>query len=109
MADAPVSLLAILIAVVLAAITGASVARLRNLRQGIAAIAAGAFLLLSSFVLALFQNTTSDIQRVFTFRNAEEPFFIAGYVWGEYGIILGAIVGTLVIHWRKSHGEQHDA
>ena len=109
MTSAPISLVAVLIAVVLAAITAGSVIQLKKVSHGIKAIAAGLVLLLSSLVLALFQNTPADIQRVFTFRDAEEPFFIAGYVWGEYGILVGAIVGTVIVYCRRPTRQQHEA
>jgi len=73
-------------------------------------IALALSLLVWSFALAVFLGTTpSDIRRVFMFRNAEEPCFIAGYVWGEYGMVVGAIAGTLALYWLKTRGKVNDA
>jgi hypothetical protein len=107
MNDAP-SVFALLVFTGTATLTAIFVAQQRSRRQGLLVIAAALALLAVSFVLAISQNTGSDVLRVFTLRSAVEPTFVAGYVWGEEGLLLGGILGMLVVYGRGSRG-RHDA
>ena len=110
MPDAPISTFAVVIALFVGGITFGTVANFAKLRQGVKVIAGAVFLLAWSLLLAaLLDTSASDIRRVFTFRSAEEPSFIAGYVWGAYGMVVGALAGTLALYWLKSRGKRNGA
>lgn len=99
---------AILILLAVAAATGLAVAQWRDVKQGMFSVLGACALLAISLAIGLHQHSGSDVFRIFTLRSAVGPSFIEGYVWGEYGLLLGALAGTLSLRWRR-HGRRHDA
>ena len=107
MTDAP-SVFALLLVTGAAAGTAIAVAQLQSVRQGALLVLAVLMLLAVSLGIGTVQNSSSDLLRVLTLRPAVEPCFVQGYVWGEYGLLVGGLLGTLVVYGRRWIGK-HDA
>jgi hypothetical protein len=109
--SASINMLALAVVVGFATFIAISVAYKESVIAGVAVAGAGAVLVGVSLLLSVYQGgTREDIQRLLLLQTPTEPFFVAGYLWGEYGLVLGGLLGSLAAFIRRrKQSRKHDA